>query len=479
MKIREDMGLTFDDVLLVPKRSPIRSRKDVDTSSQLTKSIRLHIPIVSANMDTVTEHPMAISMAEQGGLGILHRFMSIEQQAEMVARVKRTEGFVVEHPATIAPDATINDARQQMIREDIGGLMVVDPEGHLLGVISTRDVLLTEATDQPLSTVMTPRERLVVSDKHETLEEARLILYSHRLEKLPLVNGDNKLVGLVTARDIIRIREYPHATKDQYGRLRVGVAVGVKGEDLDRARACVAAGADLLVLDIAHGHSDRSIEMIQLLKQEFPRMPLIAGNVATAEGTYDLIQAGADAIKIGIGPGSTCTTRIVTGFGIPQLTAIADCAAVAQGYGIPIIADGGIRSPGDLVKALAAGAQTGMLGGALAGTDESPGRITIRNGQRFKAVRGMASLTANIDRRQIERGLIPAAEWDEIVPEGVEAVVPYRGSVVEILHRMVGGLRSGLSYAGAHNIVELQQNAEFIRMTPSGGRESGPHDNIT
>lgn len=475
MKIRSDVALTFDDVLLVPRRSDVRSRKQVDTSSYLTKQIRLKIPIVSANMDTVTETRMAIAMARQGGIGILHRFMTIPQQVEMVERVKRAESMIVDNPITIAASATVQQARELMAEREVGGLVVVSDEGKLLGMVTTRDVLLAVNGNAPVSQVMTPRERLVVAGKEETLESAREKLYQHRIEKLPLVDENDRVVGLITAQDIVKIQEHPNATKDARGRLMVGVAVGARGEDVERAQACVEAGADVVVIDIAHGHSDLVLDMLRTLKKKLS-VPIIAGNVATAEGVRDLAEAGADAVKVGVGAGSICITRVVTGFGIPQLTAILECAREGQRLGVPIIADGGVRNSGDLVKALAAGASTVMLGSALAGTDESPGASVVREGRRYKVVRGMASLTANIQRKAIEKGEISEEDWGEVVPEGVEAIVPARGTVVDILHQFVGGLRSGLSYAGAHTIEELWKNAEFVPITQAGYRESGAHD---
>jgi IMP dehydrogenase len=476
MNIRPDYGLTFDDVLLVPHRSAIRSRKDVSTDSWLVPGIRLSIPIVSSNMDTVTETRMAVAMAQLGGIGILHRFMTIEQQADCVKRVKRSESIVVESPLTIPPDASLEQARQRMAEVDVGGLVVVDDENHLLGMVTSRDVLLAERGDIPLTQVMTPRERLVIASGDETLEEARRKLYEHRIEKLPLVDGEGHLTGLITAQDIVKIQNHPDATKDSRGRLRVGAAVGARSEDMERAASCVEAGTDVLVVDIAHGHSEHVINMIQRLKQRFPNVPVIAGNVATAQGVRDLAEAGADAVKVGVGSGSICTTRIVTGFGVPQLSAISDCAGAGRELSVPIIADGGIRNSGDMTKALAAGASTIMVGGVLAGTDESPGAPVIRNGRRYKIVRGMASLSANMDRRRLEKQDLEIEEWGEVVPEGVEAIVPYKGAVADILHQFVGGLRSGLSYAGACSIEELWQVAEFIRITPSGMQESHAHN---
>ncbi len=476
MKIRPERGLTFDDVLLIPRRSAIRSRSDVSTAAQLTHDIRLEIPILSANMDTVTETRMAIAMAQQGGIGILHRFMTIEQQVEMVKKVKRAESMVVEKPLSIEPTASIDQARQRMAENDVGGLMVLDEQGRLLGIVTTRDVLLARDGAAPVDQVMTPAERLVTSQPGETFDLARQKLHDHRIEKLPLVNEQGELLGLITAQDIVKMQDHPHATKDSRGRLRVGVAIGVRLDDLERAGACVQAGADVLVLDIAHGHSNHTIDMVRRLKADYPHTPVIAGNVATAQGVIDLAEAGADAVKVGVGAGSICITRIVTGFGVPQLTAIADCAEAGHRLGIPIIADGGLRNSGDVTKALAAGASTVMLGSLLAGTEESPGASVIRQGRRYKVVRGMASLTANVDRRSLDKGAVSDEEWLEVVPEGVEAIVPYRGAVADTLHQLVGGLRSGMSYAGAQTIAEFWQEAEFIQITAAGRQESGAHD---
>jgi len=477
MKIRTDPGLTFGDVLLVPKCSNIRSRGQVNTKSWLTAGIPLEIPIVSANMDTVTETAMAISMAQYGGIGILHRFMTIERQAEMVRRVKRAESFVVETPITVTRDTRIRDARARMDDAGIGGLLVVDEDNHLVGMVTTRDVLLAPEPSQPVESVMTPRDRLVVGAASEPLESARQKLFANRVEKLPLVDAEDQVTGLITAQDIVKIQEHPRATKDTKGRLRVGVALGVRPDDLERAEACVKAGADVLVVDIAHGHSQHTMRMIRDLKQRFPETPVIAGNVATAEGVKDLAEAGADAVKVGVGSGSICITRVVTGFGVPQLTAVAECAGAGQAFGIPIISDGGVQTSGDFTKALAAGASTVMLGSLLAGTDESPGASVVRDGRRFKVVRGMASLSANVERKTIDRqSSLSEEDWEQVVPEGVEAIVPDRGSVKDILYQLVGGLRSGMSYAGATTLGELWENAEFIRITSAGKKESGAHD---
>ena len=476
MKMRADFGLAFDDVLLVPHRSSIQSRKDVSTASWLVPGIHLTIPIVSSNMDTVTETRMAIAMAQMGGIGILHRFMSIEHQADCVSRVKRSESLVVESPLTISPEVSTEQARQRMAEVEVGGLVVVDEDNYLLGIVTNRDLLLAPEGDIPVSQVMTPRERLVVASQDESVEEARRKLYDHRIEKLPLVDGEGHLAGLITAQDIVKIQKHPNATKDNRGRLRVGAAVGARPDDMERAASCVAAGVDVLVVDIAHGHSDHVTNMVRNLKQEFPKVPIIAGNVATAQGVQDLVEAGSDAVKVGVGSGSICTTRIVTGFGVPQLSAVMECAEAGRALNVSIIADGGIRNAGDLTKSLAAGASTVMIGGLLAGTDESPGATVIREDRRYKIVRGMASLSANMDRRRLEKNELAIEEWGEVVPEGVEATVPYKGAVSDVIYQLVGGLRSGLSYAGARSIEELWQTAEFVRITSSGMQESHSHD---
>jgi IMP dehydrogenase len=477
MNLRSEVGLTFDDVLLAPRRSAIRSRSAVDPSTWLVPGIRLAIPIISANMDTVTEAAMVIAMAQAGGIGILHRFMPVVRQAELVRKVKRAESFVVEHPITVLPEASLDEARQKMADTQIGGLVVTDGTGRLLGMLTARDLLFAPDSSALVESVMTPRQEVIVAPPDEPLDAARLKLHEHRIEKLPLVDAEDRLVGLITAQDIIKIQEHPQATKDGKGRLRVGVAIGVRTEDIPRAAACLEAGADVLVVDVAHGHTSYTIEMIETLKQEFPSARVIAGNVATAEGVRDLAKAGADAVKVGVGSGSICITRIVTGFGVPQLTAIIECARAGREIGVPIIADGGIRTSGDIIKSLAAGASTVMLGCLLAGTDQSPGVAVIRDGRRYKVVRGMASLTANITRKEIGRAdELEPEEWIEVVPEGVEAAVPYRGSVGDVLLQLLGGVRSGMSYGGAQNLDELYENAEFIRITQAGRKESEAHD---
>ncbi len=482
MIIRQTKGLTFDDVLLIPKRSPFASRKDVSTITRFTPTIQLNTPIVSANMDTVTEAGMAIAMARAGGLGILHRFMTIEQQVHQVRRVKRAEGFIVENPYSVAHSATVTQAKQLMEQYEVGGLVVTNGGNKLVGLVTKRDVLLAPSDGMLVDKVMTLPDQIISAKPGTSLDEARTILFEYRLEKLPIVDEAGNLIGLITAQDVIKPEEHPQATKDENGRLRVGAAIGVKPDDMYRAEALLSAGADALVLDIAHGHADHCVAMVENLRREFPSAQIVAGNVATRDGARELSEVGADAIKVGIGPGSICTTRIVTGFGVPQLTAIIDSVAGVQDSGrdLPVIGDGGIKTSGDMVKALAAGASSVMIGSLFAGCEEAPGSPVIRDGQKVKVVRGMASLGAAMGRKAAESNQDESAEspedWDKVVPEGVEAVVPYRGHVHEILYQMVGGLRSGMSYGGAYTIAELSQKAEFVEITPAGIRESNSHD---
>jgi IMP dehydrogenase len=377
----------------------------------------------------------------------------------------------------VAPATTVATARTLMETSGIGGLLVVAGDGQLLGLVTTRDVLFAPDPLAAVDTVMTPRASLVSALAGIRLEAAQRLLHEHRVEKLPLLDDAGRVVGLITAQDIVKLQRHPGATKDAKGRLRVGAAIGVRASDLDRAALCVSSGADVLIVDIAHGHSDHALDMVRELKRRVPNVEVVAGNVAAADGVRALAEAGADAVKVGVGSGSICITRQVTGFGVPQLTAILDCAEAARQLDVPLIADGGVRNGGDLTKALAAGASTAMVGSLLAGTEESPGASVVRDGRRYKVVRGMASLSANVDRKAIDGGA-PLAndDWEKVVPEGVEDVVPYRGRAADVLHQLVGGLRSGLSYAGATCLDELQANAEFVRITPAGMRESGPHD---
>ena len=477
------VGLTFDDVLLVPKFSNVKSRKEADTGTRFTRRIRLTIPVVSANMDTVTESSMAIAMARLGGIGVIHRFLTLEEEVAEVLKVKRSEGVVIEDPITLGPDGTVKEAWDIIRERDIGGIVVVGKDQRVLGLLTRRDITLEEDVDRKVKTVMTPRRELITARKGVTLEQARKILYENKVEKLPLVDRDGKLAGLITSKDIMKRRQFPSATKDPKGRLRVAAAVGVKGDRMARSRKLLDAGADALVVDIAHGHSSYAIDTIREIKRELGDVEVVAGNVATARGALDLIRAGADAVKVGVGSGSICVTRVVTGSGVPQLTAIMDSASGAADSEVPIIGDGGIRNPGDVTKALAAGASTVMIGSLFAGTEESPGPTILRDGVRYKLTRGMASLAATLDRRVRESG--PGAPREdelieevieETVPEGVEGLIPYKGRVDEVVKQLVGGLRSGMSYSGAHTLDELRENAEFMRITAAGHKESLPHD---
>jgi IMP dehydrogenase len=474
MKILPDLALTYDDVLLVPQYSSVDSRRALSTKTCLTEKIALQIPIVSANMDVVTESEMAITMAREGGIGIIHRFMTIAAQARQIGRVKKAESFIVDKPISMRESNTVGDVKRVVDETGTGGILIVDNEEKLIGIVSTRDLLFEHDMNKPVTEIMSREVHSASPDT--TLKEAERLLHEHRVEKLPLVDGDGKVAGLVTLKDIMKITQFPKATKDSRGRLSVGAAVGVRDKEMRRVEAVLEAGADCIVVDIAHGDSHLEIEMIQGIRRQFPNAQIIAGNVATADGTKRLIDAGADAVKVGVGPGSICITRIVAGSGVPQLTAVIECAEAARPSGIPIIADGGIRQPGDLAKALAAGAQTVMIGSMLAGTDESPGMLMTRRGHRYKASRGMASLEANLERNKREGNDLTQEEIEDYVAEGVEAAVPYRGKAREVLTQLVGGLQSGMSYSGAHSIEELREKAIFVRMTGAGLKESGPHD---
>lgn len=469
-------ALTYDDVLLVPRRSAIRSRHDVDTSSRLTRRLCLPAPIVSANMDTVTEWRMAAAMAHAGGIGIIHRFMPIEQEAAEVARVKRPEEYVLREVYTISPDRTIREAAEVLEHYDTGSLLVVDQDRRVLGILTTRDLLFEQDMARRVAEVMTAGGgELVTAPVGTTIDDARRILHENRIKKLPLVDEQGRLEGLITARNILRYASNPNAATDKQGRLLVGAAIGAVGDYMERAGALVAAGVDVLVVDIAHGHSQHAIAATCAVKRKYPDVELIAGNVATAEGVRDLVEAGADAVKVGVGPGAACTTRLVTGVGMPQLTAIMECTVEAARLDVPLVADGGVRFSGDITKALAGGASTVMIGNLLAGTEESPGTTVMRNGARYKVYRGSASAGAAIERRRREN---PEEEFDElaaaVVPEGVESVVPYKGTVAEVLHQLVGGVRSGMSYCDAMSIPELPKNARFVRISEAGWREGLP-----
>lgn len=474
MKILPDTGLTYDDVLLVPQYSDVDSRRTISTKTLLTKKIALQVPIVSANMDVVTESEMAITMAREGGIGMIHRFLTIAEQARHIDRVKKAESFIVDKPFTMTEAHTIGDLKRVVDETGTGGILILDKDEKLIGIVTTRDLLFEEDDSRPVTAIMSSPVKSAFPGA--TLKDAERLLHEYRVEKLPLVDANGKVAGLVTLKDIMKITKYPKATKDSRGRLAVGAAVGVRDKEMHRVEAVLAAGADCIVVDIAHGDSLLEIEMIKNIRKHFPEAQIIGGNVATADGTKRLIDAGADSVKVGVGPGSICITRIVAGSGVPQLTAVIECAKAAESAGIPIIADGGIRQPGDLAKAIAAGAQTAMIGSLLAGTDESPGLIMTRKGHRYKASRGMASREANINRNKREGNDLTQEEIEEYVAEGVEAAVPYRGRAREVLTQLIGGLQSGMSYSGAHSIIEFQQKAIFTRMTGAGLRESGPHD---
>jgi len=474
MKILPDTALTYDDVLLVPQYSGVDSRRMLSTKSWLTKKIALQVPIISANMDVVTESEMAITMAREGGIGMIHRFMTIAEQARQIGRVKKAESFIVDNPITMTEVHTVGDVRRVMEETGTGGILILDNNEKLIGIVSTRDLLFEDDKNKSVIEIMSGNVHSAAPDT--SLKDAEKLLHKFRIEKLPLVDKNGKVAGLVTLKDIMKITQVPKATKDAKGRLGVGAAVGVRDREMHRVEAVLEAGVDCIVVDIAHGDSFLEIEMIRNIRKHFPEAQIIGGNVATADGTKRLIDAGADSVKVGVGPGSICITRIVAGSGVPQFTAVIECAEAAREYGIPIIADGGIRQPGDLAKALAAGAHTAMIGSMLAGTDESPGLMMTRKGHRYKASRGMASREANINRKQREGDDVTQEEIDEYVAEGVEAAVPYRGRAREVLNQLVGGLQSGMSYSGAHSVEEFQQKAIFVRMTGAGLKESGPHD---
>ncbi len=477
------VGLTFDDVLLVPKFSDVKSRKDADTRTRFSRKIELGIPIVSANMDTVTESAMAISMARLGGIGVIHRFLTVEEEVNEVLKVKRSEGVVIEDPITMGPDGTVAEAWDIIRERQIGGIVIVDNVRRVLGLLTRRDINLEDDLSRKVREVMTPRRRLVVARKGVSLDEAKRTLSQNKIEKLPILDAKGRLAGLITSKDIVKRKQFPSATKDSKGRLRVAAAVGVKGDHMLRSRRLLEAGADALVVDIAHGHSTYATETVKEIKRELGDVEVVAGNVATAKGALDLIKAGADAVKVGVGSGSICVTRVVTGSGVPQLTAIFDSAAGAAESDVPIIGDGGIRNPGDVTKAVAAGASSVMVGSLFAGTEESPGPTILREGVRYKLTRGMASLAATVDRRVRESGSNGPREDELIeevvedsVPEGVEGLIPYKGRVDEVVRQLVGGLRSGMSYSGACTLADLRKKAEFMRITSAGHEESGPHD---
>lgn len=468
-------GFTFDDVLLIPAESHVLPN-DVDLHVTLSKNITLNIPIISASMDTVTDSTMAIAIARQGGLGVIHKNMSIAQQAEEVHKVKRSESGVIINPFFLTPNHLVQDAENLMAKYRISGVPIVDhlDSRYLVGILTNRDLRFISDYSIPISNVMT-KENLVTAPVGTSLKEAEAILQKHKIEKLPLIDNEGKLAGLITIKDIEKVIEFPNSAKDEHGRLLVAAAVGITNDTFERASALLEAGADAIVIDTAHGHSAGVIRKIKEIRETFPNATIIAGNVATAEGTRALFEIGVDIVKVGIGPGSICTTRVVAGVGVPQITAIYDAATVAREFNKPIIADGGIKYSGDIAKALAAGGHAVMLGSMLAGTDESPGEFEIFQGRRFKTYRGMGSLAA-MDNGSSDRYFQSTNEANKRVPEGIEGRVSYKGSAADIIFQMVGGLRSGMGYVGAKNLQELRENTQFVRMSGAGLRESHPHD---
>ena len=464
-------GLTFDDVLLVPAESDVLPA-DVDLSTNLTRKIKLNVPVMSAAMDTVTEYRMAIAIAREGGIGVIHKNMSIDTQAEQVDMVKRSENGVITNPFSLSAGHTLGDADALMGKFRISGVPIVDENGRLIGIITNRDMKFETDMNRRIEEVMT-HENLITGLEGTTLDEAKAILQKNRIEKLPIVDKDYKLKGLITIKDIEKVLKYPNSAKDAAGRLLCAAAIGVTGDVLDRAGALIDAGVDVLVLDSAHGHSANIMRCVGLVKEKFPDVQLIAGNVATAEATEALIKAGADCVKVGIGPGSICTTRVVAGIGVPQISAVLQCAEMGDKYGIPVIADGGIKYSGDIVKAIAAGGRVVMLGSMLAGCEEAPGEMEVYQGRQFKVYRGMGSLGA-MQKGSKDRYF--QSNNKKLVPEGVEGRVPFRGAVSETIYQMMGGLRSGMGYCGAHDIEELRTNSKFVRITSAGLKESHPHD---
>ena len=472
--MREDkfgkQGLTFDDVLLIPAHSDVLPR-DVDVRTHLTQNVTLNIPVMSAGMDTVTEAEMAIAMAREGGIGVIHKNMSIDEQAREVKLVKRSEHGIIVDPIYLAPDNTLSDADELMNKYHISGVPITE-NGKLVGIITNRDMRFETDLSRPISDIMTSKG-LITAPEHTTMEEAKRILQAHRIEKLPLVDDDGHLKGLITIRDIEKMRKFPNSNKDSDGRLKVAAAIGVTSDVEDRVEALLDAKADVLVIDTAHGHSEGVLQTIRRLRKAFPHLELIAGNVATYDATKALIEAGVSAVKVGIGPGSICTTRVIAGIGVPQITAIYDCAKAAEGTGIPIIADGGIQYSGDIAKALGAGASCVMLGNLLAGTEEAPGEMIIYQGKNYKSYRGMGSLGA-MQAGSKDRYFQQNAK--KLVPEGIEGRIPYKGHVSDVLFQLIGGLRASMGYCGAKNIKAMNEDTQFIQITGAGLRESHPHD---
>jgi len=468
-------GLTYDDVLLVPQRSFINHRSEVSTRTKLTRHIELNVPFISANMDTVTESEMAIALAREGGIGIVHRFMTIEEQVEQVSRVKRNVGFIVGNPYTVKPTTLLKKVRQLVKELNIDGFLVVDENNKLIGILSKRDYAFETNFNKQVKELMTPLNKIINGKIGVNFEQAKKIFLKNKIEKLPLVDKEGKLKGLITARTIKNYEKYPYSTKDSQSRYRVGAAVGAINDYLDRALELIKAGVDVLVVDVAHGHNEVALKAVKNIRKKFPDIDLIGGNVATIDGVKDLIDRGVDAVKVGIGPGGLCTTRIVAGVGVPQFTAVSECFSYARKKGIPIVADGGTNYPGDIAKALAAGGSTCMLAGWFAGTDESPGGIIMRKGMKYKIHRGSASFLATADRK-IELENHNEQQLNTIVPEGIEAMVPYKGKVADVIYQLLGALRSGMSYCNAKTIPQLWKNARFVKITEAGFRESKSHN---
>jgi IMP dehydrogenase len=466
-------GLTFDDVLLIPAYSEVLPR-EIDLRTRFSRNITLNVPIVSAAMDTVTEAQLAIAIAREGGIGVIHKNMSIAEQARQVHTVKRAENGMIYDPVTIQREKTVADALRMMEEFHIGGIPVVDNNGYLVGIVTNRDLRFEQNLERPISEVMTS-ENLITTNQSTNLEEAANILQQHKIEKLPVVDGEGKLVGLVTYKDITKAKDKPNACKDSRGRLRVAAGIGVTADSMDRADALVAAGVDALVIDTAHGHSKGVVGVLRAVKAKYPQIDVVVGNIATGEAAKYLVENGADGVKVGIGPGSICTTRIIAGVGVPQLSAVYDVAKALEGTGVPLIADGGIRYSGDIVKALAAGGYSVMLGGMLAGVEESPGDTVIFNGRKYKTYRGMGSLEAMEKGSKDRYFQGNVTDSKKLVPEGIAARVPYKGSLYEVVYQMLGGLRAGMGYCGAPNIEALHK-AQFTRITNAGINESHPHD---
>lgn len=471
-----EKAYTFDDVLLVPAHSQVLPR-DVKLQTPLTRNITINLPLLSAAMDTVTEAKLAISMAQEGGIGIIHKNMTVERQAEAVSKVKRHESGIVKDPVTIPPEMPIRDLLEMLSRRKrkMSGLPVVE-NGKVVGLVTNRDLRFEKRLDQPVAAIMTPRERLVTVPEGTSIEDARDVMHDHKVERVLVVNEAWELKGLITVKDILKTTEFPNANKDSDGRLRVGAAVGVGADTDERIKALVEAGVDVLVVDTAHGHSQGVLDRVRWVKQHFPQVQVIGGNIATAQAARDLVAAGADAVKVGIGPGSICTTRIVAGVGVPQLTAIHNVSEALKGTGVPLIADGGIRFSGDIAKALAAGASTVMLGGMFAGTEEAPGEIELYQGRSYKSYRGMGSLGAMSQGSSDRYFQDKQDSTDKYVPEGIEGRVPYKGPIVQIIHQLMGGLRSSMGYLGCVSIAEMHEKAEFVEITSAGMSESHVHD---